>query len=353
MLDQVNEVFGITADADLNILTPGQTLTQVTTRALEGLDAIVQSSRPDAILVQGDTTTTFVGALAAFYHKVPVVHLEAGLRTFDTMSPYPEEMNRRLTTQLTTLHLAATATSRANLRAENVPPEMITVTGNTVIDALLWTVSQRVDYGLARLDQLDRRSERVVVVTAHRRESWGAPMRSIGRALGRLARRNPDVIFVFPLHMNPRVRADVTPTIEGLDNVWLLEPLPYGPFARLLQRSSLILTDSGGIQEEGPSLGKPVLVMREDTERPEAIEAGTARLVGTDEADIIASVETLLNSTEAYEAMAHAVNPYGDGRAAERTAAAIKHLFGRGPRPQEFAPVSVGNTAERSVPALA
>jgi UDP-N-acetylglucosamine 2-epimerase (non-hydrolysing) len=180
MLDQVNEVFGISADADLNILTPGQTLAQVTTRALEGLNEVIAARKPDAILVQGDTTTTFVGALAAFYHKVPVVHVEAGLRTFDVLSPYPEEMNRRLTTQLTTLHLAATATSRANLLAENVPADMITVTGNTVIDALLWTVSQKVDYGSDRLDALEQRPERVVVVTAHRRESWGAPMRSIG-----------------------------------------------------------------------------------------------------------------------------------------------------------------------------
>jgi UDP-N-acetylglucosamine 2-epimerase (non-hydrolysing) len=293
--------------------------------------------RPDAVVVQGDTTTTFVGALAAFYQGLPVVHVEAGLRTGDPTSPFPEEMNRRLTSQLTTLHLAPTQTSKENLLREGVAADRVFVTGNTVIDALLWTVDRRVAYGDPVLDDIDRHPGPVLVVTAHRRESWAVGMASIGKAIAEIAREAPDLVVVFPIHKNPVVRDAIVPEVEGLTNVRIIEPLAYGGFARLMQRATVILTDSGGIQEEGPSLGKPVLVMRDTTERPEAVAAGTARLVGTDRAVIVAEVLRLLRDPAAYDAMANAVNPYGDGRAAYRTIGALSHLLLGGPPPAEFA----------------
>lgn len=336
MLDQVNDVFGIVPDVDLDIHAPGQTLTDITMRALEGLRPVLAAERPDALIVQGDTTTTFAAALAAFYEQVPVVHVEAGLRTNDPTSPFPEEINRRLTSQLASLHLAPTATSRANLLAENVDPRAVVVTGNTVIDALLWTVSRRFDYGDRALDTLDDDDRPVLLVTAHRRESWGAPMQAVGRAIARIARANPELLVVFPIHRNPLVREAVLPCLQGLANVVITEPLPYGGFCRLMDRAHIILTDSGGVQEEGPSLGRPVLVMRDTTERPEAIVAGTARLVGTDEEVIVAQVSMLLHDRAAYEDMAKAVNPYGDGQAAARTVAALEEFFGLGHRIDEF-----------------
>ena len=336
MLDQVLDTFGIRPDHDLAILAPGQTLTDVTVRALAGLSPVIEATRPDAVVVQGDTTTTFVGALAAFYHRVPVVHLEAGLRTGDPYSPYPEEINRRITTQLTSLHLPPTAVARANLIAEGVAADRIVVTGNTVIDALLWAVAQEVPYGDPALDGLDDDPRRVLLVTAHRRESWGPAMESIGRAIAEVARDEPDLLVVFPIHRNPLVRDAIVPFVAGLSNVVVIEPLAYGPFARLIARSHIVLTDSGGIQEEGPSLGKPVLVMRDTTERPEAVTAGTARLVGTDQATIVSAVRALLHDQASFDAMAHAVNPYGDGRAAWRAVSAIRHFFGDGPAPDEF-----------------
>ena len=336
MLDQVLELFEIEAAHDLNILRERQTLTDVTVRALEGLSPVMAQEAPDAVIVQGDTTTTFIGALAAFYQRVPVIHVEAGLRTGDPYSPYPEEINRRLTTQLATLHLAPTATSRNNLLAEQVPDDTILVTGNTVIDALLWTVDRRVEYGDPALKALDDDPRRVLLVTAHRRESWGEPMAAIGRALASLAASEPDLLIVFPIHRNPVVRDAILPAVDGLNNVIVTEPLAYGGFARLMERADVVLTDSGGVQEEAPSLGKPVLVMRDTTERPEAMEAGTAKLVGTDQAAIEAAVRTLLHDPVAYDAMANAVNPYGDGRAAERTVAALAHRFGYGPWPQQY-----------------
>lgn len=338
MLDQVNEVFGITPDFDLDIHRPGQTLTSITTRALEGVQQILAEQRPDAVIVQGDTTTVFAAALAAFYERIPVVHLEAGLRTDDPYSPYPEEINRRLATQLATLHLAPTATSRANLLAENVDPATVVVTGNTVIDALLWTASRDLGYGDPALAGLDDTTAPVLLVTAHRRESWGSPMRAVGRALARIATAHPELRVVFPVHANPLVREAVLPAIEHLPNVTVTEPLPYGGFARLMNRATVILTDSGGVQEEGPSLGKPVLVMRETTERPEAVDAGTVRLVGTDEDEIVRSAGRLLTDPAAYAAMAGAINPYGDGRAAHRSVAALAWHFGLGPAPAEFVP---------------
>jgi UDP-N-acetylglucosamine 2-epimerase (non-hydrolysing) len=336
MLDQVNDVFDITPSFDLDIHEPGQTLTAITTRALVGVQTLLAEQRPDAVVVQGDTTTVFAAALAAFYEQIPVVHLEAGLRTDDPYSPYPEEINRRLATRLATLHLAPTATSRANLLAEGVDPAAVVVTGNTVIDALLWAVSRGLDYGDQALDVLGINDAPVLLVTAHRRESWGEPLRAVGRALARIADLHPDLLIVFPVHRNPIVRAAVLPAICDLPNVIVTEPLPYGGFARLMSRATLILTDSGGVQEEGPSLGKPVLVMRETTERPEAVQAGTVRLVGTDEQVIETSVDRLLRDRDAYLAMAKAVNPYGDGLAAGRAVAALAHHFGLGPRAEEF-----------------
>ena len=336
MLDQVLDLFGVKPDFDLNILTPGQTLTEVTTKALDGLKPIMAQVEPDAIAVQGDTTTTFAGALSAFYHRIPVVHLEAGLRTDDPHSPYPEEINRRLTTQLTDLHLAATSVSKANLLRENISPSKISVTGNTVIDALQWAVEHKAPYGDPVLESISASGARVLLVTAHRRESWGEGMRNIGRALAEIAETEPNLKIVFPIHRNPLVRDAIMPLIQHFENVTVCEPLGYGAFSRLLDRASVVLTDSGGVQEEAPSLGKPVLVLRDTTERPEAVSAGTAKLVGTDPANVVREVRTLLNSDKAYRAMANAVNPYGDGRAIQRTVEAIAHMFDLGPRPSEF-----------------
>jgi UDP-N-acetylglucosamine 2-epimerase (non-hydrolysing) len=353
MLDQVNEVFGIKPEFDLDIHCPGQTLTGITTRALQGVQALLAEQRPDAVVVQGDTTTVFAAALAAFYEQIPVVHLEAGLRTGNPYSPYPEEINRRLATQLTALHLAPTATSRSNLLAEKVGRAKIVVTGNTVIDALLWAVGRQFSYGDPALADLDACAAPVLLVTAHRRESWGAPMRRIGRALARIAANHRDLRIVFPIHRNPTVRDAILPAIGPLPNVMVTEPLPYGGFARLMNRASVILTDSGGVQEEGPSLGKPVLVLRDTTERPEAVRAGTVQLVGTDEALIVDTVGRLLTDPAAYAAMANAVNPYGDGRAAHRAVAALAHHFSLGPAPEEFRPPhQIHHSLRAAVPAI-
>ena len=336
MLDQVLDLFTIVPDYDLDMLTPGQSLTDITSRALVGLEPVIRSARPEAVVVQGDTTTTFAGALAAFYQQVPVVHLEAGLRTGNRHSPYPEEINRRLTTQLTTLHLAVTSTSRKNLLRSGVAPDDIVTTGNTVIDALRWAVGQRAPYGNDDLERIDASGRRLVLVTAHRRESWGEAMVSIGAALAALARAEPDLEIVFPIHRNPVVRDAIVPQVEGLLNVTILEPLPYGAFARLIARCHLALTDSGGVQEEAPSLGKPVLVLRDTTERPEAVAAGTARLIGTDAGRIEVEVRGLLHDDAAYAAMVNAVNPFGDGQAVPRSVAAIGALCGRSTRIDDF-----------------
>jgi UDP-N-acetylglucosamine 2-epimerase (non-hydrolysing) len=338
MLAQVLDLFGIVPHHDLDLCAPGQTLTSVTTGALDGLTPLLEAERPDAVVVQGDTTTTFVGGLAAFYQQIPVVHLEAGLRTGDPYSPFPEEVNRALTTRLATLHLAPTEGNKQNLLAENIKPESILVTGNTVVDALLRAAELPGGYGDPALDDLDTDPRRVVLVTAHRRESWGEGHAAVGRAIAEIARTEPDVLVVFPIHRNPVVRETILPALEGLDNVRVVEPLGYRSLVHLMQRAHLIVTDSGGIQEEGPSLGKPVLVMRDTTERPEAVAAGTVRLVGTDELQIVGAVRTVLHDAREYAAMANAVNPYGDGRAAERTVAALAHLFDLGPRPEEFLP---------------
>lgn len=337
MLDQVNGLFGITPDFDLELLAHGQTLAQMTTKVLDRLTPVLEEVRPDAVVVQGDTTSAFAAGLAAFYQKIPVFHVEAGLRTEDPLNPFPEEMNRRLATRLSVLHLAPTSTSRDNLLVENVDPASVVVTGNSVIDALLSTVRSRDAFETPALQVLDSSDGKMVLVTAHRRESWGAPLESVGRALARLATTFTDVTFVLPLHANPVVRESLVPAVGDLSNVVITDPLAYGDFSRLIERATVVLTDSGGVQEEAPSLGKPVLVMRENTERPEAVEAGTVRLVGTDEDAVVEAVTSLLTDEAAFASMANAVNPYGDGRAAERTVAAIRQYFGLGERIADFA----------------
>lgn len=347
MVDQVNSMFKIRPDYDLNVIKPGQSLHELTAQILKRLRPALQQNRPDAVIVQGDTTSAFAGALAAFYEHVPVVHVEAGLRTGNLDSPFPEEANRRLTGQIATLHLAPTPVSQQNLLREGIAARSVTVTGNTVIDSLLWVVQQHVPYGDPALEAIDCTDAPVLLVTSHRRESWGTRMRGVANAVSRLAQAHTDLIVVLPLHPNPLVRDALLPALRGLDNVLLVEPMAYGAFARLLQRSTIVLTDSGGVQEEAPSLGKPVLVMRDTTERPEAVTAGTARLVGTDPDRVYGEVDRLLSSPRAYDQMANAVNPYGDGRAAQRTVAAIEHMFGLGRR---LAPFDSGTAAEDGLP---
>lgn len=342
MLDQVNELFGITPDHDLNILQPGQSLTDIMTRTMRGLDSLFAAGKPDAVIVQGDTTTSTAGAIAAFYHGIPVVHVEAGLRSGNLLSPFPEEANRKITSQIASLHLAPTTTSRANLLAEGVAAADIVVTGNSVIDALLTTVDKQVPFSDPALESLAVSGRRILLVTTHRRENQGDAMRGVGRALARVAAAEPELTIVLPAHKNPVVREAVLPALEGKPNVLVTEPLAYGEFTRMLSLAHIVLTDSGGVQEEAPSLGKPVLVMRDNTERPEAVEAGTVALIGTDEERIVAEVSRLLNDESHFEAMANAVNPYGDGLASERTVAAIAELLGVGSRVEEFGMERVG-----------
>ncbi|WP_420107781.1 non-hydrolyzing UDP-N-acetylglucosamine 2-epimerase [Kocuria marina] len=336
MLDQVNEIFGITPDHDLNIIQPRQTLNGVLTRTVEGLDRIFEDTPPDAVVVQGDTTTSTAAAIAAFYRGIPVIHAEAGLRSFNLFSPFPEEANRKITSQITSLHLAPTTTSKENLLREAIAEEDIVVTGNTVIDALLHTVEQQLPFTDPQLEEIASSGKRVLLVTTHRRENQGEAMRGVGRALARIADAEPELTIVLPAHRNPVVREAVLPAIEGKPNVVVTEPLAYGEFTRMLSVAHVVLTDSGGVQEEAPSLGKPVLVMRENTERPEAVTAGTVKLIGTDEERIVTEVDRLLNDADAYQAMANAVNPYGDGKAAERSLAAIEQMFDVGWRVADF-----------------
>ena len=329
MLDQVLHLFRINPDYDLDIMSPSQTLFDITCRALNGLNEVLAEARPDLVLVHGDTTTTFVGALAAFYHQIPVGHVEAGLRTGNKYSPYPEEMNRKLAGALTDLHFAPTATARQNLLRENIDPESIFVTGNTVIDALLATVKPDFRFADELLTSLDFTGQRVILVTTHRRENLGEPMRHVYQALKRIVTEFPDVEVVFPVHRNPKVREMVESVLGHLPRVHLTDPLDYEPFVNLMARSTLILTDSGGIQEEAPSLGKPVLVLRDTTERPEAIEAGTVRLIGTTEETVYQEAKILLTDSARYRAMSEAANPYGDGRAAQRIVRTILWRNGR------------------------
>lgn len=336
MLDQVNDLFGITPDHDLKILRPGQTLNRILTRTIKRLDVIFAKNSPDAVVVQGDTTTSTAAAIAAFYRGIPVVHAEAGLRSHNLFSPFPEEANRKMTTQVASLHLAPTSTSKANLLAEGVKEADIVVTGNTVIDALLTTVDKKIPFTDLALEELANSGRKILLVTTHRRENQGDAMRGVGRALARIAQAEPGLTIVLPVHKNPVVRQAVLPAIKGLKNVMVTEPLAYGEFTRMLSLAHVVLTDSGGVQEEAPSLGKPVLVMRDNTERPEALAAGTVKLIGTDEERIVAEVDKLMNDSAHFDAMANAVNPYGDGKAAERTVAAIAELLGVGKRISDF-----------------
>lgn len=326
MLDQVLELFQITPDYDLDIMSQGQTLYDITTKSLMGLKDVLAKEKPDLVLVHGDTTTTFAGALASYYQQVPVGHVEAGLRTGDIYSPFPEEMNRKLTGAIAAIHFAPTATAKANLLKENVNPSHIYVTGNTVIDALMTTVAGDYDFG-DDLKDVDFHNHRVILLTTHRRENLGEPMRHIYKALRRIIEEIPDTEIVFPVHRNPLVRKVVEEELAGVDRIHLIDPMEYEPFANLMSLSSLVLTDSGGIQEEAPSLGKPVLVLRNTTERPEAVEAGTVRLIGTDKDVVYAETKRLLTDQAAYDAMSNAVNPYGDGKASQRIVQAILHAF--------------------------
>jgi len=334
MLEPVHEVFGLRPVADLCIFEPGQSLTAITTKTLGRLEQLLPELRPDAVLVQGDTTTAMGTGLAAFYAGIPLIHLEAGLRSNDKRSPFPEEMNRSLLSQLGALHLAPTASSKDNLLREGIAPQRVVVTGNTVIDALLWVIARAPDLAHPRWP-IDGR--KILLVTAHRRESWGQGLENVAHALANISDRLPDVDIVIPLHRNPIVRSAFA-RLEDLANVHIVEPLDYVEFSGLMAASCVLLTDSGGVQEEGPSLGKPVLVMRDTTERPEAVDAGVARLVGTDVDTIFEAVVELFTDASAYGAMARRVNPYGDGQATSRCVAAIEELFGLGPRLPDFTP---------------
>jgi UDP-N-acetylglucosamine 2-epimerase (non-hydrolysing) len=336
MLDPMLEFFGIRPDHDLDLLRPGQTLTDVTTRALRGLSDLIEREHPDAVVVQGDTTTTLAGALAGYYHRVPVAHVEAGLRTGDRYSPFPEELNRRLVSQLATLHLAPTPAAAARLLAEGVAPVEVVVTGNTVVDALLYALEHPTPPSEASLRAALDDGRPVLLVTAHRRESWGERLAEIGKAIADLASSEPELLIVFPIHRNEVVRQAILPSVEGLSNVVVVEPLPYGEFVALLSRAWAVLTDSGGIQEEAPTLGKPVLVLRPATERPEGVHHGSSLVIGTKRAEIVAAVRRLRDPA-VYAAMQPLRNPYGDGRAAARSIEAIAHHLGLGPRPEEFA----------------
>lgn len=325
MLDQVLALFEITPDYDMNLMKSGQDLYDITSGVLLGMRSILQKEKPDIVLVHGDTATTFASSLAAFYARIPVGHVEAGLRTHDLYSPWPEEANRQLTGRLAKYHFAPTERNRNDLLAEQVPDESIVVTGNTVIDALHWVINKiDADHELKQSIQrqltqagltVDLHDKKFVLVTGHRRENFGQGFENICEALKQLATTYPDVHFVYPVHLNPNVQKPVRQLLAGLDNVHLIEPLGYEPFVHLMQQCYLVLTDSGGVQEEAPGLGKPVLVMRDTTERPEAVDAGTVKLVGTDVAMIVREVSELISNEQAYAVMSRAHNPYGDGKA--------------------------------------
>jgi UDP-N-acetylglucosamine 2-epimerase (non-hydrolysing) len=337
LLDQVLALFGIVPDYDLDIMTEEQSLADITVRTLEGLWGVLPRVSPHLVIVQGDAAPCFVGALAAFYARIPVAHVEAGLRTADKYQPFPEEMYRRMTAVLADLHFAPTETARAALEREGIPRERITVTGNTVIDALLWVSRRDEPPADARVQSLLARPGRRVLLTTHRRENWGDPQRRIFLAVRDLLERFPDLDVIFPVHPNPVVRRPAEEILGSHPRAHLFEPFDYATVVRCMKAATVILTDSGGIQEEAPALGRPVLVLRETTERPESLRAGTARLVGTDREKIAAAAATLLTDADAYARMSRARNPYGDGRAAERIAGVLRHYFGFAPNlPREF-----------------
>jgi UDP-N-acetylglucosamine 2-epimerase (non-hydrolysing) len=346
MLDQVLKLFSIEPDYDLDIIRPRQSLAQITARAATGLDRVLAEAKPDFVIVQGDTSTTFLGALTAFYHKIRIAHVEAGLRTRRKYYPFPEEINRHLTTVLTDAHFAPTALSRDNLVAEGVPQEKIWITGNTVIDALQDVLRWNRTSDDPLLARIASEKRRMILVTSHRRENQGKPQAEICSALLELVRRFPDILVVFPVHMSPAVRDTILSRLRGQDRIVLLDPIDYFRAVHLMKVSYLILTDSGGIQEEAPALGKPVLVLRDVTERPEGILSGTVQLVGTDSARIIEAASRLLTDADAYKKISKAVNPYGDGKACERILQALECLAGRAPSPESFCPM-LYRTAER------
>ena len=335
MLDSVLEVFSLKPDWDLDIMTPRQTLSTITSKCLLGMDEAIDVLKPDMILVHGDTSTTFAGALSAFYHKVPVGHVEAGLRTYDKYSPYPEEMNRKLVTAIADLYFCPTENNRANLAREGVT-EGVFVTGNTVIDALKTTVREDYRFSTELLNHLPYGEKKVLLVTCHRRENYGQPMEDIMSALAAIAREHGDVELVYPVHLSPVVQECAHRHLDGIGNVHLIAPLAADEMHNLMARCYLVLTDSGGLQEEAPALGKPVLVLRRETERPEAVTAGTVKLAGVAYDDIVSMARQLITDPAAYAAMAHAVNPYGDGFACRRIADAILWHFGLGERPEDF-----------------
>ena len=336
MLDAVLEIFRLTPDYDLNIMEPRQTLSTITTKCLLGMEGVLEQAGPDLVLVHGDTSTTFAGALAAFYRQIPVGHVEAGLRTWDKYSPFPEEMNRKLVGDIADLHFCPTPANRENLAREGIT-DGVFVTGNTVIDALKTTVRPDYTFATQALNGLDYTGKRIILVTCHRRENYGQPMANIMTALRRLADAFPDVELVYPVHLSPVVREAAGKYLSGHPRIHLIDPLSADEMHNLMARAYLVMTDSGGLQEEAPALGRPVLVLRRETERPEAVQAGTVKLAGTEEEEIFSLAAQLLSDERAYHAMAHAVNPYGDGQACRRIADAIEWKFGlRAERPGEF-----------------
>ncbi|MBU5627062.1 UDP-N-acetylglucosamine 2-epimerase (non-hydrolyzing) [Oscillibacter sp. MSJ-2] len=337
MLDSVLEVFDLKPDWDLDIMTPRQTLSTITSKCLLGMDEAIDALKPDMILVHGDTSTTFAGALSAFYHQVPVGHVEAGLRTYDKYSPFPEEMNRKLVTSIADLYFCPTVNNKKNLLKEAVGESGIFITGNTVIDALKTTVREGYRFSTEELNHLPYGKKKLLLVTCHRRENYGEPMRNIMLALRQIAEENEDVELVYPVHLSPVVRQAVDEYLRGAPRTHLIDPLPADEMHNLMARSYLVLTDSGGLQEEAPALGKPVLVLRRETERPEAVAAGTVKLAGVDREKIVQMAEELIRSKEAYARMARAVNPYGDGFACRRIADAILWYFGKSQtRPEDY-----------------
>lgn len=327
MLDQVLDIFGIVPDYDLNVMKDRQTLPQITSSVLQGIVEVIEKAKPDMILVHGDTTTTFAGALAGFYSKVKIGHVEAGLRTYDKYSPFPEEMNRKLVGSMADLHFCPTENNKNNLLKENIPEDGIYITGNTVIDALKTTVRDSYEFETSELKEIDFR-KKVIVLTAHRRENLGEPMENIFRAVKKIAKEYEDVEIVYPVHLNPLVREPANRILGEVTNVHLIEPLDVQELHNLMDRAYLVMTDSGGLQEEAPALGKPVLVLRQETERPEAVNAGTVKMAGTNAEEIYRLAKMLLDNKEEYEKMNKAANPYGDGKASSRIVQAIKFYFG-------------------------
>ena len=338
MLDSVLDIFGRRADFDLDIMEPRQTLSTITSKCLLGMEGVLERVKPDLVLVHGDTSTTFSGALAAFYHRIPVGHVEAGLRTYDKWSPYPEEMNRRMVGAIADLHFCPTAANRDNLARENITRGVF-LTGNTVIDALQTTVKEHFTFREDILNRLDHVDRKIILVTCHRRENYGQPMASIMTALRRLADAFPDTELVYPVHLSPVVQEAAHRYLDGHPRIHLIAPLSVDEMHNLMARCYLVMTDSGGLQEEAPALGKPVLVLRKETERPEAVRAGTVRLAGVEEEAVFSQAARLLTDPAAYAAMAHAVNPYGDGQACRRIADAVEWHFGlRAEPPEPFDP---------------